>query len=70
MYAVTALLEGGTYVLETPGAHHDPHVWMDASGWMKAAETIADKLVEKLPAQATAIRGAGNGIPCGIDEAR
>lgn len=56
VYAVTSSLEGGAYVLEMPGAHHDPHVWMDVNGWIKAAETIAGKLAEKMPAQAVAIR--------------
>ncbi len=44
--AVTeTLLKGGKYVLEDGADHLDPHVWMDVSGWMQAAEVIADALV-------------------------
>lgn len=45
VYAVTeAILEEGDYVLTDDQAHHDPHVWMDVAGWMRAVEVVAEAL--------------------------
>ena len=31
---------------EGGGGHHDPHVWMDVQGWMKATEKVRDVLID------------------------
>ncbi len=47
VYAVTELLlEQGGYVMSDEEDHHDPHVWMDVQGWMKAVAVVRDALVE------------------------
>jgi manganese/zinc/iron transport system substrate-binding protein len=44
VYAVTELLKE-EYLLQDPVSnHHDPHVWMDVEGWMKAVEVVARAL--------------------------
>lgn len=47
VYAVTELIDE-QYLLSPKefAGHHDPHVWMDASGWMKAVEAVAKSLSE------------------------
>ncbi len=45
IYAVTAKIDE-SFLLSPPefAGHHDPHVWMDPKGWMKAVDAIADSL--------------------------
>ena len=47
VYAVTELIDE-SYLLEPEefAGHHDPHVWMDVNGWMKAVEAVAKALGE------------------------
>jgi manganese/zinc/iron transport system substrate-binding protein len=44
VYAVTELLKGDYLIQNVQTNHHDPHVWMDVNGWMKAVEVVADAL--------------------------
>jgi manganese/zinc/iron transport system substrate-binding protein len=44
VYAVTELLNEEYLLRDTQTDHHDPHVWMDVQGWMKAVEVVADAL--------------------------
>ena len=48
---VTKLIDE-SFLLEPPefAGHHDPHVWMDPEGWMKAVEVVAKSLVDFDPA--------------------
>lgn len=53
VYAVTeAILEQGDYVMTDEAEHYDPHVWMDVSGWIRAAEVVAESLSEYDPTHA------------------
>ena len=47
VYAVTELIDED-YLLQPEefAGHHDPHVWMDVKGWMKAVEAVAQALGE------------------------
>lgn len=58
VYAVTELIDE-KYLLEIYGGHHDPHVWMDVRGWMKATEAVIGALAEFDPANAAAYRANG-----------
>jgi manganese/zinc/iron transport system substrate-binding protein len=44
VYAVTELLQTGYLIHDDQTRHHDPHVWMDVQGWMKAVEVVASAL--------------------------
>ena len=46
------------FLLEPQGfaGQYDPHVWMDVSGWKKAAEVVRDQLIEFRPALAGTFR--------------
>lgn len=45
VYAVTeAILDQGDYVLTDAADHYDPHVWMDVSGWIRAAGVVTEAL--------------------------
>jgi manganese/zinc/iron transport system substrate-binding protein len=44
VYAVTELLKGDYLIHDAATNHHDPHVWMDVQGWMKAVDVVADAL--------------------------
>jgi len=45
VHAVTEkILESRDYVISDEQDHHDPHVWMDVSGWMKASPVIGAAL--------------------------
>jgi manganese/zinc/iron transport system substrate-binding protein len=51
---VTAKIEES--YLRTPpefAGHHDPHVWMDPKGWMKAVDAVADALSQFDPINAS-----------------
>lgn len=48
VFAVTEGIEE-EYVLATPAKHHDPHVWMDVSGWMHAVKIVAQSLSDYDP---------------------
>ncbi len=55
VYAVTELIEE-SYLLEKEAGVPDPHVWMDASGWMRATEAVTKSLIEFDPANAALYR--------------
>lgn len=45
VHAVTTNIEAaGGYVLSDDSNHHDPHVWMDVAGWIKAVEVVKTSL--------------------------
>jgi manganese/zinc/iron transport system substrate-binding protein len=44
VFAVTELLKSDYLIHDNQTNHHDPHVWMDVSGWMKAVDVVADAL--------------------------
>jgi len=46
VYAVTDKIEESYELRDPPefAGHHDPHVWMDVKGWMKAVEAVAAQL--------------------------
>ena len=46
------------YLLEPEGfaGQYDPHVWMDVTGWKKAAEAVRDSLIKFRPALADTFR--------------
>ena len=57
VHAVTeAVLDEGGYVMDDGEEHHDPHVWMDVGGWMKAAEAIAGRIAALRPDDAGELR--------------
>ncbi len=61
--AVTeTLLEEGKYVMSDEADHYDPHVWMDVSGWMKAAEVIGEALEKFDPENAELLREKHSGL--------
>ncbi len=45
VYAVTELLKKEYLLHDNATNHHDPHVWMDVQGWMKAVDVVKDALV-------------------------
>ena len=45
VYAVTELLQKDYLLHDSETNHHDPHVWMDVQGWMKAVEVVKDAMV-------------------------
>lgn len=50
---VHAVADGlGSYLLNEGPGHVDPHVWMDVTGWTRAAQSIADQLAALDPAHA------------------
>ena len=44
VYAVTELLKKDYLIHDPQTNHHDPHVWMDVKGWMKAVDVVSDAL--------------------------
>lgn len=44
VYAVTELLKKEYLLHDSATNHHDPHVWMDVQGWMKAVEVVKEAL--------------------------
>jgi len=44
VYAVTELLKKEYLIHDAQTNHHDPHVWMDVQGWMKAVDVVTDAL--------------------------
>jgi manganese/zinc/iron transport system substrate-binding protein len=44
VYAVTELLKKEYLIHDNQTNHHDPHVWMDVQGWMKAVDVVAEAL--------------------------
>ena len=44
VYAVTELLKSDYLIHDDATNHHDPHVWMDVKGWMKAVDVVVDAL--------------------------
>jgi manganese/zinc/iron transport system substrate-binding protein len=46
VYAVTEPLQEDYLIHDAASNHIDPHVWMDAKGWMKAVEVVAKALAE------------------------
>jgi manganese/zinc/iron transport system substrate-binding protein len=53
VFAVTELLQDDYLINDAASAHHDPHVWMDVGGWIKAVEVVAEALVEFDPSNAS-----------------
>jgi len=54
VHAVTdTILNQGGYVMTDTAEHYDPHVWMDVSGWSKAAGDISESLAKFDPANAS-----------------
>lgn len=57
VHAVTdTIREQGNYVMSDSGEHYDPHVWMDVTGWSKAAGDISESLAKYDPANAGAYK--------------
>jgi manganese/zinc/iron transport system substrate-binding protein len=52
VYAVTERLQQDYLIHDSTTEHHDPHVWMDVSGWIKAVAVVADAMVAFDPAHA------------------
>jgi manganese/zinc/iron transport system substrate-binding protein len=54
VFAVTEKIDE-SFLLSPPefAGHHDPHVWMDPKGWMKAVEVVAESLSQYDPANAS-----------------
>jgi len=50
--AVTEQLVGTYVIQDAATSHHDPHVWMDVQGWMKAVEAVRDALSDFDPPNA------------------
>jgi manganese/zinc/iron transport system substrate-binding protein len=59
VFAVSEALEPQWLLSGGPGGHHDPHVWMDADGWRRAAEGVVEALVRFDPPNADAYRQRG-----------
>jgi manganese/zinc/iron transport system substrate-binding protein len=57
VHAVTELLDEQFLLqLDDMEGHHDPHVWMDPSAWMKAVDVVRDKMIEFDPSNAADYR--------------
>lgn len=53
VHAVTnAIKNDKSYLLAGDDDHHDPHVWMDVQGWIKATEEISKSLADYDPKNA------------------
>ena len=54
VFAVTEKIDE-SFLLSPPefAGHHDPHVWMDPKGWMKAVEVVAESLSQYDPPNAS-----------------
>jgi manganese/zinc/iron transport system substrate-binding protein len=52
VYAVTELLKEDYLLKDSASDHHDPHVWMDVKGWMKAVDVVTQALTEFDPPNA------------------
>jgi manganese/zinc/iron transport system substrate-binding protein len=44
VYAVTELLKTDYLIHDDTTDHHDPHVWMDVQGWMKAVNVVSEAM--------------------------
>lgn len=60
VYAVTELLQKDYLIQDAQTNHHDPHVWMDVRGWMKAVDVVAGALAEFDPGQSSYYRDNAN----------
>jgi len=47
------ILQDPTYLIEDGSSHHDPHVWMDVQGWIRAVNVVEKALSEYDPEHAT-----------------
>ena len=52
VYAVTERLQQDYLIHDNTTDHHDPHVWMDVSGWIKAVAVVSDAMVAFDPGNA------------------
>jgi len=52
VYAVTERLQQDYLIHDNTTDHHDPHVWMDVGGWIKAVAVVTDAMVAFDPANA------------------
>lgn len=60
VHAVTDAMAGEELIADGED-HHDPHVWMDVRGWMKAVEAVADALAAYDAGHADAYRTRAEG---------
>lgn len=69
VFAVTELIDEA-YLLSPPdfAGHHDPHVWMDPNGWMKAVEAVIASLSEYDSARAADYRARGEAYLASLHE--
>jgi len=69
VFAVTELIDEA-YLLAPPdfAGHHDPHVWMDPSGWMKAVEAVIASLSDYDSARAADYRARGKAYLAALRE--
>ncbi|BBO90609.1 manganese transporter [Desulfosarcina ovata subsp. ovata] len=44
VYAVTELLKADYLLQDKQTGHHDPHVWMDVGGWIKAVDVVVEAM--------------------------
>ena len=58
---VTERLKQAELIHNTQTDHHDPHVWMDVQGWMKAVEVVRDTLVDFDPNNADNYKSRAEG---------
>lgn len=56
VHAVTELLEGDYLLRDVQTGHHDPHVWMDVQGWIKAVDVVVEALAAFDPPNADRYR--------------
>jgi manganese/zinc/iron transport system substrate-binding protein len=67
VHPVTDLLAANEgYVLESGDGHHDPHVWMDVSGWRKAVEAVVRELSAYDPVNASFFAKNGATLDAGM----
>ena len=61
VYAVTEQLQQDFLIHDKTTDHHDPHVWMDVGGWIKAVAVVVDALTDFDPAHAGEYRERASG---------
>lgn len=66
VYAVTELLKADYLIHDATTDHHDPHVWMDVQGWMKAVQVVADAMSTFDPAHAVEYRANAGSYQAGL----
>ncbi|MCP4749195.1 MAG: zinc ABC transporter solute-binding protein [Desulfobacteraceae bacterium] len=56
VFAVTELLKKDYLIQDPLTSHHDPHVWMDVGGWIKAVDVVTSALAAFDPAHSQEYR--------------